>query len=150
MCIMKQQETIKAFFLKGAIKANYGKGAALKADADRDGQDLVYVDQVGTFLNLGRNLETVMSPRWGETNSGVRLVRYPVYPESAGIDFQNIDEVEFRLSEVVYTLAECKMRAGDTEGAKELVYRVKHAILQINRLSNSPVLVLHPLIWIGC
>ena len=66
-----------------------------------------------------------MSPRWGETNSGVRLVRYPVYPESAGIDFQNIDEVEFRLSEVVYTLAECKMRAGDTEGAKELVYRVK-------------------------
>ena len=125
MCIMKQQETIKAFFLKGAIKANYGKGAALKADADRDGQDLVYVDQVGTFLNLGRNLETVMSPRWGETNSGVRLVRYPVYPESAGIDFQNIDEVEFRLSEVVYTLAECKMRAGDTEGAKELVYRVK-------------------------
>lgn len=124
MCIMKQQETIKAFFER-AIKANYGKGAALKADADRDGQDLVYVDQVGTFLNLGRNLETVMSPRWGETNSGVRLVRYPVYPESAGIDFQNIDEVEFRLSEVVYTLAECKMRAGDTEGAKELVYRVK-------------------------
>lgn len=115
----------QGIFLKGAIKANYGKGAALKADADRDGQDLVYVDQVGTFLNLGRNLETVMSPRWGETNSGVRLVRYPVYPESAGIDFQNIDEVEFRLSEVVYTLAECKMRAGDTEGAKELVYRVK-------------------------
>ena len=38
MCIMKQQETIKAFFLKGAIKANYGKGAALKADADRDGR----------------------------------------------------------------------------------------------------------------
>ena len=45
MCIMKQQETIKAFFER-AIKANYGKGAALKADADRDGQDLVYVDQV--------------------------------------------------------------------------------------------------------
>ena len=80
----------QGIFLKGAIKANYGKGAALKADADRDGQDLVYVDQVGTFLNLGRNLETVMSPRWGETNSGVRLVRYPVYQESAGIDFQRV------------------------------------------------------------
>ena len=35
----------QGIFLKGAIKANYGKGAALKADADRDGQDLVYVDQ---------------------------------------------------------------------------------------------------------
>ena len=106
------------FALKGDKFDGNQYAAALKADADRDGQDLVYVDQVGTFLNLGRNLETVMSPRWGETNSGVRLVRYPVYPESAGIDFQNIDEVEFRLSEVVYTLAECKMRAGDTEGPK--------------------------------
>ena len=112
-------------FLKGAIKANYGKGEALKADADRDGQPIVYVDQVGTFMNKGRNLETVMSPRWGETTSGVRLVKYPIYPESVGIDFQNIDEVEFRLTEVVYMLAECKMRAGDSNGAKELVNNVR-------------------------
>lgn len=115
----------KGMFLKGAIKANYGKGDALKADANRDGQPIVYVDQVGTFMNKGRNLETVMSPRWGETTSGVRLMKYPVYPESAGIDFQNIDEVEFRLSEVVYMLAECKMRAGDANAAKELVNSVR-------------------------
>lgn len=112
-------------FLKGTIKANYGKGEALKADADRDGQDLAYVDQVGTFMNLGRNLETVMSPRWGETNSGLRLVKYPVYPTSAAIDFQNIDEVEFRLSEVYYMLAECEMRAGQADKAKELVNEVR-------------------------
>lgn len=115
----------RGMFLKGALKANYGKGAAVKADADRDGQPIVYVDQVGTFMNKGRNLETVMSPRWGETTSGVRLVKYPVYPESTGIDFQNIDEVEFRLSEVVYMLAECKMRGGDSNGAKELVNSVR-------------------------
>lgn len=115
----------KGMFLKGAIKANYGKGGAIKADADRDKQDIVYVDQVGTFMNKGRQLETVMSPRWGETTSGVRLVKYPIYPTSAGIDFQNIDEVEFRISEVVYMLAECKMRAGDANGAKELVNSVK-------------------------
>lgn len=115
----------KGMFLKGALKADYGKGDAIKADADRDGQPIVYVDQVGTFMNKGRNLETVMSPRWGETTSGVRLVKYPVYPESAGIDFQDIDEVEFRLAEVVYMLAECKMRAGDANGAKELVNSVR-------------------------
>lgn len=112
-------------FLKGPIRKNFGTGEALKADADRDGQDLVYVDQLGTFLNKGRNLETVMSPRWGETNSGVRLMKYPIFPASAGIDFQDIDEVEFRLSEVVFMLAECKMRAGDAPGAKELVNSVK-------------------------
>lgn len=115
----------KGMFLKGAMKANYGKGATLLADADRDGQALVYVDQVGTFQNLGRNLEPIMSPRWGETNSGVRLVKYPVYPESVGVDFQDIDEVEFRLSEVVYMLAECKMRAGSAGEAKDLVNSVR-------------------------
>lgn len=112
-------------FLKGALKANYGTGESVKGDADRQDQDIVYVDQIGTFMNKGRDLETVMSPRWGETTSGVRLVKYPIYPESAGIDFQDIDEVEFRLSEVVYMLAECKMRAGDSNGAKELVNTVR-------------------------
>ena len=115
----------KGMFLKGEIKANYGKGDPLKADADRDGQNIVYVDQVGTFLGKGRELETVMSPRWGETTSGLRLVKYPIYPSSAGIDFQDIDEVEFRLAEVVYMLAECKMRTGDSNGAKELVNSVR-------------------------
>lgn len=115
----------KGMFLKGEIKANYGKGDPLKADADRDGQNIVYVDQVGTFLGKGRELETVMSPRWGETTSGLRLVKYPIYPSSAGIDFQDIDEVEFRLAEVVYMLAECKMRTGDSNGSKELVNSVR-------------------------
>lgn len=128
----------EGMFLKGAIKANYGKGAALKADADRDKQDLVYVDQLGTFLNKGRNLEPVMSPRWGETNSGVRLIKYPIYPESVGIDFQDIDEVEFRLSEVVYTLAECKMRAGDIEGAKKLVFSVKKRYFKDESALSQP------------
>ncbi len=112
-------------FLKGAIKANYGTGAALKADADRDGQDLVYVDQVGTFLGKGRALEDVMSPRWGETNSGVRLIKYPMYSAETGYNFKDIDEVEFRLSEVVFMLAECKMRGGDLEGGKDLVNSVR-------------------------
>lgn len=115
----------RGMFLKGEIKANYGTGEPLKADADRDGQNIVYVDQVGTFLGKGRPLETVMSPRWGETTSGVRLVKYPIYPSSAGIDFQDIDEVEFRLAEVVYMLAECKMRAGEATTAKNLVNSVK-------------------------
>lgn len=100
-------------FLRGAMKANYGTGEPIKADADRDGQDLVYVDQIGTFQNeAGHYLETVMSPRWGETNSGIRLVKYPVYPASKGIDFRDADEVEFRLAEVYYMIAECEMRKG--------------------------------------
>lgn len=104
---------------------NYETGEAVLADADLQDKPLIYVDQVGTFQNLGRDLEVVMSPRWGETNSGYRLLRYPIYPASTGLDWRDADQVEFRLTEVVYTLAECKLRAGDANGAKELVNSVR-------------------------
>lgn len=120
----KQGNWNGGLFLMGP-QVNYNTGEPLKADADRDGQDLVYVDQVGTFMNLGKELQTVMSPRWGETNSGYRLVKYPVYPDEVGFDYRNSEEVEFRLSEAYYMLAECKLRAGDSNGAKELVNQIR-------------------------
>ena len=111
-------------FLKGAM-LNRETGEPVLADADRDGMPLVYVDQLGTFLGLGRPLATVMNPRWGETSSGLRLMKYPIFPESTGLSYLNIPEVEFRLAEAYYTLAECRMRAGDANGAKELVDDVR-------------------------
>ena len=112
-------------FLKGEVRANFGKGDVLLADADRDGQALVYVDQLGTFLNQGRNLETVMNPRWGETNSGVRLVKYPLYPNDDQGGFKSIDDVQFRLAEAYYNIAECEMRKGNSSEAKNYVDQVR-------------------------
>ena len=112
-------------FLKGTVRANFGTGEILKADADRDGQDLVYVDQLGTFLNQGRQLETVMNPRWGETNSGVRLVKYPLYPDDGQNGFKSIDDVQFRLAEAYYNVAECEMRKGNSGEAKKYVDAVR-------------------------
>ena len=112
-------------FLKGTVRANFGTGDILKADADRDGQDLVYVDQLGTFLNQGRQLETVMNPRWGETNSGVRLVKYPLYPDDGQNGFKSIDDVQFRLAEAYYNVAECEMRKGNSGEAKKYVDSVR-------------------------
>ena len=66
-----------------------------------------------------------MSPRWGQTNSGFRVLRYPIYPSSVGFDYRDADQVEFRLAEVYYTLAECRTRAGDAGGAKTLVNDVR-------------------------
>ena len=110
-------------FLKGPQYA-YGTTIPVKADADRDGMDLVYVDQVATFLNAS-SVKPVMSPYYGETNSGYRLIKYPMYPAVSGIDFRNIDNVEFRLAEAYYMLAECKLRNGDAPGAKDLVDQVR-------------------------
>ncbi len=114
----------KGMYAMGA-QTNYQTGAPVLADADLQDKPLIYVDQVGTFLNLGRALEPVMSPRWGQTNSGFRVLRYPVYPSSVGVDWRDADQVEFRLAEVYYTLAECRMRAGDAGGAKQLVNDVR-------------------------
>ena len=112
-------------FLKGTIRANFGTGDVLKADADRDGQDLVYVDQLGTFLNLGRNLDVVMNPRWGETNSGVRLVKYPLYPNDDRGGFKSIDDVQFRLAEAYLNVAECEMRKGNSAEAKNYIDAIR-------------------------
>lgn len=127
----------KGIFVMGAQK-NYSTGADVLADADLQDQPLVYVDQCGTFSNLGRDLEPVMSPRWGMTNTGFRLLRYPILPESTGLDWRNSDQVEFRLAEVYYTLAECKMRAGNPDQAKILVNDVR------KRYFTNPAVVEQP------
>lgn len=127
----------KGIFLMGQ-QNQAGTNNPVLADADRDGQALVYVDQVGTFLNLGRNLETVMSPRWGETNSGYRLLKYPIYPDASGLDWRNIDEVEFRYAEVYYTLAECRMREGNSGEAKRLVNLVRSRYFTDKNVVEQP------------
>lgn len=114
-----------AQFILADPKDGESKGDPVKADADRQDQPLVYVDQVGTFQNIGRNLEDVMSPRWGETNSGYRLMKYPMAPAEDSRRWEDIDEVEIRLSEVVFMLAECKVRGNGADEAKNLVNTVR-------------------------
>ena len=111
-------------FLQGVIRSNYGKGDVLTADADRDGQDLAYFDQVGTFVDQSL-LQVVNNSRWGETNSGLRYIKYPMFPTTDKGGFKDIDEVEFRLAEVVYMIAECELRAGHADAAKEWVDKVR-------------------------
>ncbi len=123
--VCKEDGTWSGLFLMGP-QYIYGTNKAAEADADRPGQDLVYVDQVGSFLGAGHDLEDVMSPRWGETNSGYRLIRYPIYPDACGINFINIDDVQMRLAEVVYMLAECNLNGIATSSdAKTLVNSVR-------------------------
>ena len=111
-------------FLMGQ-QVDYYTGNPVPADAELTDVPLYYTDQVGTFLGVGHELEPVMSPRWGMTNSGYRFLRYPIVPESTGLDWRNAAQVEFRLAEAYYTLAECKMRQGDSNSAKSLVNQVR-------------------------
>ena len=113
--------------LKGKM-TNRETGEDIVGTSDREGQTLVYVDQIGQFAgatDLGQTLADVQSPRWGQENSGYRLVKYPMYPASTGVDLYCVSDVQFRWAEVVYTLAECKIRQGDADGGKALVNNLR-------------------------
>ena len=113
-------------FMKGVMYSDFGNGELQMADADRNGQPLVYVDQVGNFQGKGEHpLQVVENPRWGETNSGIRMAKYPYYNIDAPYNFCDPDVVEFRLAEVYYTYAECLLREGNSTEAKNWVNEVR-------------------------
>lgn len=125
-------------FLEGVMRDHYGTGDVQMADADRNGQGLVYVDQIGNFQELNNHpLQVVENPRWGETNSGLRSFKYPYYTSDSPYDFCDPDVVEFRLAEVVYTYAECLLREGDSEGAKAMVNTVRKRYFSDDDWNNA-------------
>ncbi|SEM62892.1 Starch-binding associating with outer membrane [Mucilaginibacter gossypiicola] len=84
-------------------------------------------DQVGMFLGAkpGTKITDKESDmNHADHNSGVFLVKYPFYPTP---DPNRITSAyaEIRLSEIYYTLAECRYRAGDKAGAANYLNQVR-------------------------
>ena len=60
----------------------------------------------------------------GDHNSGWHFVKYPIYSdEDAGK--READYNEIRLAEIYYSLAECKFKANDVDGAAKLLNAVR-------------------------
>lgn len=88
----------------------------------------------GTKLKKGKNIELVdyvnitggkSDMLAGDENSCIRLVKHPVPNDADQHLLWNADFPAMRFSEVVYNLAECKMRRGDIKGAAELINSVR-------------------------
>lgn len=127
-------------FLEGVMREHYGTGDVQLADADRNNMALVYVDQVGNFQGKGNHpVQIVENPRWGETNSGLRAAKYPYYTTNSPYDFCDPDVVEFRLAEVYYTYAECLLREGNAEEAKNVVNEVRKRYFSEEDWTSSSV-----------
>lgn len=60
----------------------------------------------------------------GDDNSGWQFVKYPLYPDGDKGQLE-ADYCEIRLPEVIYSLAECKLREGKTEEAAKLLNSVR-------------------------
>ncbi|MDR0538026.1 MAG: RagB/SusD family nutrient uptake outer membrane protein [Tannerellaceae bacterium] len=89
---------------------------------------LVIVDQIARiFPQAGAEADHGKEgARWGEEASGVRLAKFSPIPWLSEKTLKgNPDIPVFRLAEVYYMLAECKMRSGDKSAAATLINTVR-------------------------
>lgn len=61
----------------------------------------------------------------GDDNSGWMFAKYPLYSDNEEEQLFEADYCEVRLPEIIYSLAECKLRKGDTSGAAKLLNSVR-------------------------
>lgn len=102
-------------------------GATKRLRAPELPYDLYIRDAVGKFQALApdkwpSDKNSVLMN--GDHNSGWHFVKYPFYDDNDANQLES-DYTEIRLPEVIYSLAECKMRAGDRNGAAQLLNSVR-------------------------
>lgn len=144
----------EGFFLMGQqYHFDYDKGYGytdeiITGSEEYNGKPLVFVDQVGLFAQGEEGLAKGSHLVYGEENTGYRLMKFPWLPQSKDLFFSNAIP-EIRLSEIYYSLAESKYRAGEKMDAAKLLDAVrkryyndqdwtKHSYeLNINKLTDE-------------
>jgi hypothetical protein len=122
--------TREGMFLFGYLPYQHlvsGKTVTDTVRGNKGSYPLFIRDGVGMFLNAkpGTKIaDKVSNMDHGDHNSGIFMVKYPLYPTP---DPNRITSAyaEIRLSEIYYSLAECKYRAGDKPGAAVLLNAVR-------------------------
>lgn len=116
-------------------------GRECRGTQEYNGKLITFVDYVGRMTELEPGQDPLTLPSnvgTGEENTGIRFVKAPV-PNTANIDLRyGADCPVFRLEEIYYMLAECKMRAGDKDAAAELINTVRKRAFE-NNLDPDPV-----------
>lgn len=120
----------EGMFLYGYLPYQHNVNGQVLTDTvkgNKGNYPLFIRDQVGRFLATRPGFKPTdkeSNMNHADHNSGVFLVKYPIYPTS---DPNRITSAyaEIRLSEVYYMLAECKYRAGDRGGAAQLLNAVR-------------------------
>jgi hypothetical protein len=130
--VINDQGDTRGFFLVGpqyefdrAKGYGYDLSKPVTGSEEYTGQPLIFVDQVGRFSERpGGRWEEGSAVTTGEENSGIRLMKFGPLPNTYG-HFMNQSVAEIRLSEMYYSLAECKYRSGDKAGAAKLLDAVR-------------------------
>ena len=117
----------EGMFLFGYLEYVNDNGKTARVRAPERPYDLYIRDAVGNFQGMAPDswpTGQTSSLTNGDHNSGWHFVKYPMYMDSDEHQLES-DYTEIRLPEIIYSLAECKLRSGDTEGAAELLNGVR-------------------------
>lgn len=118
--------TREGMFLFGYLEYEQN-GVMEKVTSPSNNMPLYIRDQVGVFHDTapGSVPENKISDmKNGDHNSGWHFAKYPFYSDEDAGKLE-ADYSEIRLAEIYYSLAECKFRSGDTEGAGKLLNDVR-------------------------
>lgn len=128
----------EGMFFYGYLEYKDENGNTKRVKAPEVDYELYIRDAVGKFQGLApdRWLTAGSSTlRDGDHNSGWHFAKYPFYSDDDPGQMES-DYTEIRLPEIIYSLAECKLRAGDKEGAAELLNSVRRRNYPANELQQ--------------
>ncbi|MDE6756704.1 MAG: RagB/SusD family nutrient uptake outer membrane protein [Muribaculaceae bacterium] len=118
----------EGMFLFGYLEYPNKSTGAIERVKDHNSLYTIYLrDAVGQFLATDPGKwpsDKTSKIRTGDDNSGWHFVKYPFYNDDDPNQLES-DYTEIRLPEVIYSLAECKLRAGDRNGAATLLNSVR-------------------------
>jgi hypothetical protein len=118
--------TREGMFLYGYLPYTDKNGNPANVKSNR-GYTIFSRDQVGVFKDTPPNqvpADKVSNMNHADDNSGVWLVKYPIYPTADANKLASA-YAEIRYPEIYYSLAECKYRTGDKAAAAVLLNAVR-------------------------
>lgn len=117
----------EGLFLFGYLEYTDDEGKVKRLRAPEQPYDLYLRDAVGRFQALDPGkwpADKTSKLSVGDHNSGWHFVKYPFYDDNDPNQLES-DFTEIRLPEIIYSLAECKLRQGDRNGAAVLLNSVR-------------------------
>lgn len=117
----------EGMFLYGYLEYTDENGKKARVRAPEQPYDLYIRDAVGKFQGLSPDkwpADKTSKLMSGDHNSGWHFAKYPFYSDDDPNQMES-DFTEIRLPEIIYSLAECKLRAGKKSDAAKLLNSVR-------------------------
>lgn len=129
----------EGMFFFGYLEYQDESGQTKRVQAPEVPYDLYIRDAVGKFQSLApdRWLTAASSTlRDGDHNSGWHFAKYPFYSDDDAHQMES-DYTEIRLPEIIYSLAECRLREGKKAEAARLLNSVRRRNYDANHLQDA-------------